>query len=445
MKIFNTRSKWLKLLFWAFSLMVLAGLALFAFEYYIFGKSSAVRLGRLQAFTEQASYERGAAIPVFVHTDSDLKGTVYHIKDSLVVTDISISASKTIQNSLFDPDLGFDWEPTFTLDSRGLASGYYVLKLENKNKGSFDLVFLIRPTLPKAVAIVASTNTWQAYNYFGGLSNYKAKGVLIKQIRRLSRYFGWNFLNIKLPNKKPYVRLETRVNLEGSLNDQYHSQEILRTELPLVHFLHKREVEYSVYGDFDFAFDPHILESKLIIFHSHSEYWSREMIDRLQKYLENGGKVAFLSGNNIFREVEFGGSNLQMIDQKTDGEMVRKLIGTYYSRKGYKTYAPFEVKMPEHWVFKGEDLSIGDSFARYSSNMGKGGSGLEMDVTGEGSDGFDILAQGLNKNDPAEMVIKETARGGWVFNASSVVFAGCLSHDKTVDRVLENLIKDVVH
>ena len=73
----------------------------------------------------------------------------------------------------------------------------------------------------------------------------------------------------------------------------------------LINFLEKNNFEYGVYSDFDFAFDAEIYKSDLIIFHMHSEYWSQEMIGKLESYCANGGHVVFASGNNIYREVEF--------------------------------------------------------------------------------------------------------------------------------------------
>ena len=90
-------------------------------------------------------------------------------------------------------------------------------------------------------------------------------------------------------------------------------------------------------------------------------------------------------------------------------------------------------------------LSKNDVFAKYSSNIGLGGSGLEIDIIGEGSEGFEVIAEGLNENDPAHMVFKDNINGGWVFNVSSVVFAGCLNNDKVADKIVENLIDNALN
>lgn len=416
---------------------------LFAIDYYHTNKSYPVKLGSLQAFTEHPSYEIGTSIPIFIHSITDFSGTLFHLQDKLVPANISVAANKNVQDSIYDPNSGFSWKPTLNIESKGLASGYYVLKLKNESR-SFDLAFILTPVSPKKISIVSSTNTWQAYNHFGGRSNYKDQGTFLHQFRRLCRYVGLNVYNVILPYRRPYLKYQTRLPLTTKANDLHSTKDVLKTEWPLVHFLHERAAEYGTYSDRDFAFNSHILKSQLIIFQSHSEYWSNEMINRLREYLDGGGKVIFLSGNNLYRKINYEDSGIRITDQKTNAEAVRALIGTYYSRRGYKTYAPFEVMIPEHWVFKGAQLSAGDTFAQYSSTKGSGGSGMEMDITGTGSHGFVVLAKGLNGNDPAELGIKEYEKGGWVFNASSVVFAGCLSHDKTVDQMIDNLIKDAL-
>lgn len=444
MNIAKVYPKRLKLTFWILCIPAIIVAMLFAFEYHQTNGKYPVDLGGIEAYTQQTTYKSGALIPIYIHSKAKFRGSVYQIKDSLVPTHIDVSYDKVIQDNLYDPNSGLNWESTFSVDSKGWSSGYYLFRFENENEGKFDLIFLITPSLPKEISIVASTNTWQAYNSFGGRSNYTDMGFLTKHFRRVSRYLGWNFYNVALPHRRPYLKSQTDIEFNRSADHHYHVSRVVLAETPLVHFLDKRNIEYGVYGDFDFAFDPHILQSKLIVFHNHSEYWSDEMINRLEEYIETGGKVIFLSGNNIYRKVKFTKSGLQMIDQKIDAERVRKLIGAFYSRDGYKTYAPYEVAMPEHWVFAGQDLIEGDVFGSFSSIMGKGGSGMEMDITGKGSEGFSILAKGQNANAPAEMVFTETPQGGWVFNASSVVFEGCLSQDPVVDGLMGNLIKDAI-
>ncbi len=55
-------------------------------------------------------------------------------------------------------------------------SGYYALRL-SAGKATFSVPFLVLPDVakPPAIAVIASTNTWQAYNGWAGASLYKHK------------------------------------------------------------------------------------------------------------------------------------------------------------------------------------------------------------------------------------------------------------------------------
>ena len=65
-----------------------------------------------------------------------------------------------------------------------------------------------------------------------------------------------------------------------------------------------------------------------------------------------------LSGNNIYREVEFNPSYLEVINQKIDIKTTTSLTGTYYTDAGYNSSAPFKVVAPNHWLFAGLILNM---------------------------------------------------------------------------------------
>jgi hypothetical protein len=70
----------------------------------------------------------------------------------------------------------------------------------------------------------------------------------------------------------------------------------VRWEWALLRFLEAHGVDYGVFSDKDLAFSETTRRADMMVFNTHSEYWSEEMIGRLGQYLRGGGKVAFLSG-----------------------------------------------------------------------------------------------------------------------------------------------------
>ena len=216
----------------------------------------------------------------------------------------------------------------------------------------------------------------------------------------------------------------------------------LRAEWVLASFLDTHNIEYGVYSDFDLAFDYSIDMSDIIALNTHSEYWSSQMVALLRQFIEKGGKVVSLSGNNIYRQVRFSNGYIEVVNQGLPSDTTTELLGTFFDGTETEKERGYRVIKPKHWVFDGTNVE-NSIFGKYSANWGRanmsasvGCSGDETDQINDFTKGFITLAIGENKNAPAYMVFKETVYGGWVFNASSITFAGGLYHDKVIDRIV---------
>jgi hypothetical protein len=170
------------------------------------------------------------------------------------------------------------------------------------------------------------------------------------------------------------------------------------------------------------------------------------MLGRLTAYLAGGGKAVFLSGNNIYRKVEFVAGAIVVRDFKADRVPVSRLLGASYNAWGYLQFAGYRVANAEHWAFEGIDVKVGDTFAerQFITSTGAprmvGASGYETDkITGDSGD-CDVLAIGKNREGPAYMVFRETGRGGWVFNTASVASAPWVNEDPVFAAIVRNLI-----
>ncbi|MDC1189077.1 hypothetical protein N8089_04710, partial [Flavobacteriales bacterium] len=81
------------------------------------------------------------------------------------------SLKKSIQSDCYSPKAGVFWDNNFSFSSNGLESGYYVLTITENGK-VFNQPIIIKPKVAGRIALISSYNTWQAYNDFGGKSNY---------------------------------------------------------------------------------------------------------------------------------------------------------------------------------------------------------------------------------------------------------------------------------
>jgi hypothetical protein len=195
-----------------------------------------------------------------------------------------------------------------------------------------------------------------------------------------------------------------------------------------------------VISDRDFAYEIDASKTRLIIVNTHSEYWSEEMIGRFGEIIDRGRSIIFLSGNNIYRKVQFMEDRVSVIDMIIPQDQVVPLIGTYSDAYGWGTYAAYRMTDPDHWCFQGLDVEAGTEFGRGTADR-LGASGDETDKIRPGSTGFRVVAVGKNRDGPAFMVCRDTPGGGFVFNVSSISFTPCLDDDAFIQELVRNLIR----
>jgi N,N-dimethylformamidase len=160
-----------------------------------------------------------------------------------------------------------DWDADFTLEvPKEWGSGLYAAKCEDTEGFVFYVVFVVKPTPSKQrdFAVLANTNTWTAYNDYGGRSQYTTPNAAILTLERPD------------PGTSPI--------------DNQQLNHLTRAELLVHNWLEDAGYEFDVYSDLDFHQGIDGLENyKALIAHTHPEYWTSEMMDRLEDFLGQGG------------------------------------------------------------------------------------------------------------------------------------------------------------
>lgn len=415
-----------------------------------------VDLGPIAAFVPQYSYSAGDPLPLRVHAEGPVEGAVYRLgatKD-LVASDIEIGWAE--QARRFDLLEGFEWEVTHTLDTASLDSGLHVVELfsvEDPTK-RFMVPFVITTVVPD-IAVFLSTNTWEAYNDYGGISNYENDHFSRLTSRLVAEvvYWGGQSPDVRLAWSKPNVATSEDLIGETAPASDFHSR-LVRQEWAFIAFLESSGLEYGIYTDRDLAFTDAWKAADLIVFPGHAEYWSDEMFHAFDQYLASGGHALISAGNPMLKPVRFHEGFTAFQQTEVPSDRIRDLIGASFTRAGIFTAAAYQVEEPEHWVFSGLDLEVGDRFGQHSITRpvpGSGGtdspdgaSGFFTLEPGYGSSGFIELAVGLNDDGPAHMMFGETDAGGWVFNSGSGSFTGALFDDPVVIGIVHNLIEDAL-
>jgi hypothetical protein len=329
--------------------------------------------------------------------------------------------------------------------------------------------FVVRSANPgedARILLQLSTNTYNAYTNWGGHSLYS--------------YHDRDGLQ------------GHRVSFDRPLRSQFS-----KWELPFVRWAESNgyTIDYAVNSDLEVH--PELLKHyRLVLSVGHDEYWSAPMRDNLEKYIADGGNVAFFSGNTCCWQVrsEDDGRSLTCWKQWYNVDPLfrqgdHKLLSTAWSHHlierpenqltgvgvlwgGYHRShgqfmdgtASFRVHRPDHWLFKGTDLKRDDRFGGKDTIVGYECDGCEMTwkdglpfpTTRDGTpESFTILAtcparwapgdcywyERFPKDREGAAVLGVYTRGGTVVTTGTTDWAhGLASNDPSVIRITTNVL-----
>ncbi len=392
--------------------------------------------------------------------------------------------------------------PFLTLQTPGLYSLKLIPQIENASP--YFLTFAVTTKTSEygkksKLLVLVSSNNWQTYNIWGGRSRYRDFEVIIRENKSDAlRSFWIKYMPESIKNQtKKILRKKFPITIEDSpSNSQFKRLSINRphpncsiedddprepftshlaaSEWRLLAWLEENNYNYDIVSGFELHNKPALLKYyKAVILSSHCEYWSKEMYDGLNDYFYSGGSILNLSGNSIYREIEYyADGSLRCVSLRLSETVAdeSKLIGVRFDMRGYGTCAPYKIINPEHWVFKGLNIHKGDIFADNSLNQptadskrkfesnpasspgltkltGLGGSGWETDkLTSTAPKDIMLIAKGINnKRGGADMIIREkSAEHGLLFSASSITFAGTLLVDDISSKILTNVLDKII-
>lgn len=382
---------------------------------------------------------------------------------------------------------GVDWNK-FGYHSKAFAqmleaparSGLYYLHARDKAGRFFTFPWVVAPQAPAAkTAVFASDINWNAYNSFGGRSNYihadrfpstptvnsrlELKRYTEKQHRT---YDSETYEPLSLERPDPYNHIDEHEHLTDPIAGRQGCH-MAAAEWRLLGWLERQGFDYDLYGETQFHFDQVPLdEYKVLILSTHPEYWSADMYYRLKSWVfERGGRLMYLGGNGLNCEVEFlddkrivyqntkwshsepqyapdGTEYESRFDKRQESEA--NLLGVAFTFAGIMTGAPYRVLDADHWCFAGTGLKAGDEFGHNSlhQRIPGGASGHETDkVTNQSPAGVRVLAKGLNPDDGgAEIVFHEPGNGAAVFSVGSICWPASILVDDHVSKITANVL-----
>lgn len=356
-------------------------------------------------------------------------------------------------------------------------SGLYYLHAHTPSGGFFAAPWIVAPAKPTAkLAVLASNITWNAYNNFGGRSNYISPIALpstptVNARMELARYTDPDHIHYDSDHYAPlsFERPEpiNHVPEATQLNDPIAGRapnHIAPAEWRFLGWLEREGFAYDFYGETQFHNgDVPLDEYEVLVISTHPEYWSRKMYFDLKAWVhERGGKLLYLGGNGVNAEVEFPDEYTMVVQNANErvwgqdptiesrfharvGESEANLLGIVYDRRGIMTAAPYQVVDAKHWVFAGTNLQNGAIFGEASlhERVPGGASGHETDkISPSSPKNVQLLAQGLNPEEGgAQMVVYETESGGAVFSAGSITWVSSILVDDAVSQITANVLR----
>jgi hypothetical protein len=354
-------------------------------------------------------------------------------------------------------------------------SGLYYFHARTKSGLFFSFPWVVAPARPcQKLAVLASNITWNAYNAFGGRSNYINADRLpdvpcVNARQELHRYTDPDYVNYASEQYAP-LSFERPEPINQVPEDEVVTNPIegrtachlAPAEWRLLGWLEQEGFDYDLYAETQFHFGQLPLEEyRVVILSTHPEYWSRDMYFRLKNWVhQRGGRLLYLGGNGLNCEVEFLNESTMVVHNGNERERVRlgqtesrfharveseaSLLGVVFTYDGIMTSAPFRVVDAAHWVFEGTGLENGDLFGQQSLHRRcpGGASGHETDkMSAHSPPGTRLLAQGMNpENGGAHMVIYDTPAGGGVFSVGSITWPSSILVDERVSRITRNVL-----
>ncbi len=406
------------------------------------------------------------------------------------------------------------WQPTahFVVPAE-LASGIYAFRLQGASDrgavGEVDRVpFFVRPARDAAtneVALLLSSATYLAY------ANHR---MLVE---------GADFIDKKsrLRPEHEYLREHGEVGLSMYEKHPDGSGVMFSSRRrPVLHlrpgadgwnftpdtdinaFLEHLAVGHDVLGDEDLHADgiEALAPYRVLVTCTHPEYWSTRMLDALERWQRDGGRLLYLGGNGFYWRVAFsdewpGAMELRRAEDgvrnwqtgngenyhaftgeyggmwRRNGRAPNELVGIGFAAQGFARASHYDVNEASRsgrtaWIWDGVD---DDNGRIGTSGLGGGAAGQELDRydTRLGSPRHAVVLASATEFGPdmvrtkeefegsvvyltpdpyvrADVVFYETPNGGAVFSVGSISWFGALARngfDNDIARMTANVVR----
>ncbi|MDH3668264.1 MAG: hypothetical protein OEN23_15150 [Paracoccaceae bacterium] len=323
------------------------------------------------------------------------------------------------------------------------ADGYLVILEGSHPNGPARHAHIVlirgRAEHPAPLLLIACTGTWTAYNEWGGSNHYEGitgpKGDQFSPI--LSTQRPWTKGFAEQPPEAPRIPCDPppmgqpptyphmRWAHANGYSKKYASSGWAHYERPFVQWLAQAGYRFDIATQGDLQFDPGILDRyRAAVIVGHDEYWSWEMRDTLDAWLDAGGRLARFAGN-FYWQIRLEDEGRRQVCYKYRAPEEDPLSGTErmthvwesVGRPGAATMGlsgafgiysgwagcvargagGFTIYRPDHWAFAGTGLGYGDVLGAGARIFGYEVDGVDYETRGGlphpvDADNLEILA-----------------------------------------------------
>ena len=413
--------------------------------------------------TSKLVYNQGETIDVFSYSSSS--DTYLELIDNHTDTIITKEILPTDRRKkiVYRLNEGLDLtqfnKTTLSIDEPLANQWYSILIKSVKSSKVINSIPIFIETKAQSndILFVESTDTLRAYNYSGTLWSYY----------NMPPALGGVFYR---PNAQPANYWFRNSSQKGNFKDVDCRDHLINADAYMQLSLKNMGYKFDRSSDTYLDKYENINNYKAIVFGSNNEYWTLEKLENIKKFIDDGGKVLILGGNNIYRWVErtnegvyvWGSAilknkwNSESQTQKLKSKnkltklkqvFLNKYLGTYYDTDGYDTYAPYQDVRDNQSIFgiKSElphcDVSLKSGNPEPLVNGAAGASGGKTDKIQPATEGFQLIAKGMNPdNGGADLVYKVFPKNnGEVLNFGSIGLWSYLDDPKITKLIKEFL------
>lgn len=419
---------------------------------------------RVWSYADRLSYAPGETLRLSVCTNASAYG-VEIIRDGLAPQ--TVFRREGLEGAWREtPDdcsvTGCGWPVSLALQvGEDWPSGGYIIRTtareESRGEDMHEHIFILGPS-PKAdrrgrLLLIAATATWTAYNDWGGSNHYQGycgpNGDRFAPVLSIARPYAKGFVSLppEAPRavlmEDPPIMSEPRYPhmewaYENGYSKKYMSSGWASFERHFVLWAEREGYALDIISQTDLQYRPELLEGyACVALIGHDEYWSWEMRDAVDGYVERGGRIARFAGNFMWqirledegrRQVCYkylareedplmrDGPRHRVTESWEAPEIGRPGAASFGLNAAHGLYASwsgcsprgakgFPIYRPEHWAFANTGLYYGDMLGAPARIFGYEVDGLPYEIRGglpypadpaEAPEGLEILALGLS-------------------------------------------------